>query len=805
MLRRELSAAVRSIARTPIVFLVLASVVAIVTGPTALVASFLSSAVLRPLGISRAEEVRVVRSRLAGSAVGQSQRPEGLSFPDFVDLRDALGQGTITAALPAAAALGEPSRTRVVHVAAVTNDYFELLGVRPRLGAVLPKSGMDHTDARIVVLSENVWREQLDSDPRVVGRSVPINGHSFTIVGIAPAGFHGASRSERSDAWVPFGSVGLLLEGEDLLGFRDARQLVVYVRSQTPSDDVRLKTVFERVSDQLGVQFPATNAGRLFTGVPVELGLLQQLRSNALVQALMLALVTMGLVVLLACGSIAAVSIARAASREHEVAVRVALGATRTSIVLRPLIESVASSVVGGLGGVGLAAVTVAWVKHSSWQQNDMSVDAFTFCIVTVCALLTGCVAGGMAAATSLRAEPGLLLRVSGPAVGRYATRLQRVILAGQLAMAFVLGSLAVMVALNAARLGDQPLGFDIRRLSRVEIALGEKLTSAERAVVLDAIQHELLQIPGVSAASIAGSRLLSGDAETVHPVSLPEAPRGFIATSVMLVTENFFKTLAIDVRRGRMFDANDRPQQLRPAIINETMARRFWPGRDPVGREFLDRGRFQRQVIGVIADTKGESLEEDAHLPRYYALVYAVPLQRFAVYVRLRQTGADSAAILAAIRMANPRGAIEGGLEALTVARDSRLAPYHAVAGGAAALAALALVIALVAVFGLTSHAVASRRLEFGIRVAIGATPWAIARLIFLDILAVCVVGLGIGLAIQLAAVGALGSTLHQTSVTLAWAVSGTALLLMTAVVAAAARPAWLAATRPPTDTLRN
>lgn len=806
-LRREIGAVVRSMRRTPGVALGSVLLIALVTGPTAILASFFSAATLAPLRIERPAEVQIIDATY-GRSLGARPTPQlGLSYPDFLDLRQAVGPGQLAAALPQVVSIGDLTREQEHRIAAVTDGYFELLGVQLIRGATSSQRRFDGAGPQTIVLSYQLWKNQFRRDETVIGRSIRVNGQPFTVFGVASEGFQGGARLEGSDAWIPIGALSLLGGSQNSLEQRDARTLVAYFRSRTSSDEARLRSILRRVGDELATRYTASNAGVRLVAVPALLSFAARLRSDTLTQVLVIALFGMAFVVLLAAGSVASVQVAKAVSSQPDVAIRVALGASPSSLVVRPVLESTCSVIGGALLGLVIASICVRFVQNTGWQQHTMTIDPFTFLCVLVCMMITGGSTAALAALVTLRTDAAQLLRETNASASPFAIRSLNQILIVQLAIAFVLGSSAILAADAASRLHRQPLGFAEAGIVRTRVSLGQaELADSTRAAVLDRVRQALLSLDGVAEVSFAGSRLVSGDRATVHPISLTAGGYPDAAPEAMLVSESFFSTMGIRTLSGRTFAVGDRINRLEHVVINEAMARRFWKNHDPVGEEFFDRGHYRRRIVGVVEDSRGESLEEDLHTPRWYALPYAVKFDDINVYIKLR-TGqsVDSSAIFARLRSASSNGGVETGLESLEDAREKQMVPFKIVAAVAGALALIALAIAATSAFGLTQHTLARRTLELGVRAALGATPSKLVRTILRSALRVTAIGIGLGFGIEFAAWFALGDIVHESLSQLLAGASTTVVVLLGAVGGAIVRPSWRVARREPATIFRS
>ena len=664
-----------------------------------------------------------------------------------------LGGGVFTA--------GELS-DRVV-VSYVTDNFFSALRMQPALGRLLlPQEGSAAGTPPIVVLGYNYWQQRLGGDPEVIGKSISFKGRSLTVVGVAPKELIGPFTPIEVSAYLPLGMFTLQSDSAAVFTDRTARELYLLAQPRPGISHSQVQASFQVIADRLAHEYPATEAGMSVDTVLERLGRPSPSDSSGTLLVVTVFLVMVGLAVILACLDVANLLLARAASRTREMAVRVSVGAGRVRLLRQLITESLLLSGAGGITGavlgwwlsrlIGSIRLPTGIPIHLD-SSFDWRVFAGIGAVVVLCAVLVGVAP----ARHAFRADVNVGLRGgrtadSGRGVGR---------LRGALVVAQVTGSLIVLVvaglflrSLFSAQ--EMDLGFRPKGILNLTIDASAMGYDPEHgAEFFRTLKERVLAVPGVTSASFAtavpvGDYLREDRAwkEGQAPLLESQIP----ALNCNLVDEDYFRTLQTRIVRGRGFTAQDRHASLRVAVINETMARRFWQGEDPLGRRFYvgkPEAPEAEVVVGIAQDGKYASLFEKPQPSFYLALAqHYSPLQ------------------ILQVRAAHDPAALAPVLERTIHDLEASIPIYDVITmeqslGGhngffllrigtafAGSLGVLCLLLAVIGVYGVMSYVVNRRTHEIGIRMALGAQRAGVHWLILRQGALLTLVGLGIGTA---------------------------------------------------------
>ena len=720
----------------------------------------------------------------------------------------------------------EPWESRA---AAVSPRLFDLLGVRPILGRTLVQSeARDGPSVSVdeMVISHTLWVKRFGGDSGVIGRRIRTDYRwSYTIVGIMPPGF---AFPVGAELWTSLSYRPSVTPGERQFRYYGA---VARIRRGFTVDQAAHETA--GIAAQLEQAFPASNAGWTVVLSPLDRSVVGNTRPTLLV---LLGLATC--VLLIACGNVATLAIARATTRRHEIAVRMALGAGPARLVRQWTTEALLLAALGGAGGllVGywsnrlLLAIAPRDIPRLDEVTFGGAVVAFVVLATVAVALLIGVV-------PALRAREARSLdamRSRSPAGMSGGVRLRTWLVGAQVALTLVLTVAAALLLRSFDRLQSTELGFRRHDVLSAELRVPGGRFSASRpwfrrSQYYDRLIAEVGQIPGVRAVAGTSKVPLTGevgtgsmwrtDAPGAHGTTPPTSAADQWKASIQLVTPRYFETMGVPVMRGRAFtpgdrftedelSSDDRPRPPGVAIINEAMARRYWPGSDPLGTTIFvfDDKAFAayRTVVGIVGDVRATAVDSAAgptvFLPyaqnpgQSLSLVLRsdLPPGRLVGPVRSRLRAFDPAITIAVIR---PFDDVFGGAV-------SRPRFTMVLAGG---FATLALVIAGVGVFGIVGFLVARRTQELGIRVALGARPSDVRRLVLVEGLRPVLSGVLAGTVGAIAVASAMRALLYGIAPLDVVSFAAAAALLCTASLAAAVVPARRAARVDPVRSLRN
>ena len=808
-LLQDLRYALRSLARAPGFTAVVVLTLGLGIGTTAAVFGVLDRTVLRPLPVAAPDRlVHVVLQRPGPSgSPGDVSVNSNLSYPSFVDLQTrTTAFAGVVAHVEAPLAMEAGGQTERIDAAGVSAGFFTTLGAPLALGRDI-REDEDHPGAplAVVVLGHGLWQRSFAGDPAILGRAVTLDGKPYTVIGVAGAAFAGITRGAVTDAYVPLATI--TSAGDNAFGRRTVSWLDVFARLAPGVSRDQAAAAVTVLSRQLEAAslIPAANRFLLQDGSHGLQGLVSELARPLTV--LMAAVL---LVLLVACANVASLVTVRATARRREISIRIAIGAGRGRLVRQLATESLVLATLGGAAGL-LAAVWIAGLMPAVptlfgaplviTRGIDGRMLAFTALVAALTALGVGLFPAWRASRTDLVPGPkdGVATAGRGSLSGRDA------LVAMQVAITFVLVVGAGLLVRTARSLRAVDPGYDPRNVLLAGVDLESR---AWRGDAIVAFWNEVLQRlranPEVSAASVALTMVPSPGGSRWNGVPL----EGYQETDNVEFDANsvgpeYFAAMRIPLRAGRAFDDRDGRGAVRVAVINETMARRYWPGRSPLGRHIGD-SLSAATVIGVVRDGKYRSLRE-APRPVVYFSALQDPVSTGTLIVRARQNPiALAATVRQVVRAVDPNvplfniRTLETHL-ALASARERLVASVSVLFGS------LALVLSLVGLSGLLAFAVARRTREIGVRLALGARPGDVRALILRRGMGLAGVGLAVGLG--------LAALLGRFTTVLLYGVSpidpasyAVGLLLVAGVAGAASvLPAWRAARVDPVVALRT
>lgn len=748
--------AVRLLRRSPGFTLTVTLVLALAIGVNGAAFSLVSTLFLRPLPVEAPEElVRLYTTYDRGPQYFT------LSQADYEDLRDLrhIFSGVL-ADRPAPLSLTVDGPAERVWGYLVSSNYFAVLGVKPAIGRFFASDTPDDRMADEVIVSHGFWRRRFGGAAGVVGTSILLNGRPFTIVGVAPAGFHGTNVGLTGELWAPLAADPLAPVGG--LERRSSRGYFVIGRLQPGVTLEQSRAATLLLADRLREAYPATNRGITFTVLPESAGGLHPFVRDRFLGASAALLMVVGLVLLIACTNVAGLLLARAAVRRREIGIRLALGASRLQIVRQLLVECLILWLLGGVVGAVVAALVLRLAGSVELPTDrplfiDAHLDARVLAFSIGATLITAIAFGLAPASAAARYDLIDALRDNGRARG-FRSPFRSALIAGQIALCLVLLVGAALCLRSLANVHRIDLGFSPDGVVIAAIDLGTPAYDEERRrAAVARLLARLRSMAGVESVGVA-SRIPFELNITRASVSVDASDAG-ASVDFAVVNADYFETMRIALRDGRAFgDADARASPL--VIVNRTLAGRLWPNRRAVGRTLFVAGR-RHAVIGVVEDGKYLTLGEE---PTPFVYFPYEQVGGSALTVLVRASG-HPATVLGGVREharaiapAAPLFNVRTMQEHLTIAR--------APAGGAAmllgAFGALALVLASVGLYGLLAFAVGQRTREIGIRRALGASDPALVGLVVRQAMVPVAVGLMAGLAFALLALPALRGLLY-------------------------------------------
>lgn len=694
--------------------------------------------------------------RLVAIETRKAQQPElepWTSALDFFDLRDRAHAYSAVAGISpiwnkVLTGRGEAERLECLFV---SSGLFSMLGVKPALGRLfLPLEDNRAQPSNVVVLAHSFWQRRFGGSGQVIGQALNLDGAAYTVIGVLPAGFRYAGEpiagtATEIDAWFP-------LSANPLIGsIRGVRFLKVLGRLKPGISAAQARDEIGRIGMALVEQYPDSNRGFAWDVQPLS----TQVNGRFLV-SMMLLLGTVGFVLLMSCANVANLLLARAVARRREISVRIALGASRFRLLRQLLTEGTLLAAMGGLVGLPLAygslKLLIASGPESLLRNRDIRLDVRALLFTTAVVAISAILAGLPAAWRMVRAEIGNALRQAGRSLTAGHHRVRSALVVVQVAVAVVLLVGSGLLVRSFRRLLDVDPGFNARNVVTISTQMPSYARApAQKTAVYRQIRDQLASTPGVvnvgavSRLPLMGSNL--GSWVFIEGKSAPGDPK--IDVEYRVATPSYFATMGIPLRAGRLFDEHDDANPAAVVLINETMARKFWPGADPVGKR-IKLGAAPEQlpwilVIGVVGDVRHVGLDTEPR-PEVYRPYAVNPLGAPILVIR---TKADAAPLMsglgAKVRSVSAEvPAYNMFLMQALVERSAAQRRFVMLLLTGFAIAALFL--AGIGTYGTVSQSVAQRTQEIGLRMALGASPAAVLRLVFREGFRLMVVGVGLG-----------------------------------------------------------
>jgi predicted permease len=783
---QDIRYAFRMLRKSPGFTVVAVLTLALGIGANAAIFSVVESVLLRPLPFKDAARLVGMQEYSPGKA-----DMAGVSFPDYLvwKRQNSVFEETAAYFLISASndiVLGGPSSTVRARYSTVTNSFFTILGVQPALGHGFSAADEIPGGAKVFLASDALWRDVLGGDSRAIGKTFLLDGENYTLTGVLPPGF---DFPKGCGIWVPTSTLGAFG-----LDDRVSHPFHVLGRLRRGTSLSQAEGQIEIIQDRLAKAYPKTDANWHVRAQP----LLDEMIGNVRTSLFVL-LGAVGFILLIACTNVVNLMLARASAREREFAIRSALGAGRMRLVRQNLTESLVIICGSMVFAVPIAkwgmALAVFLTSIDLPRMETFRLSGPVLAFMAAIAALATILVGLAPALEASRHDPQGRLRDGqrSGASGPESKRLRDALIVCEVALALLLLCGAGLMLRSFALLNRVNPGFQPEHLLTMTIALpsGEYPRLAQTSAYLDQLLERLRTIPGVQSAAAATTLPLSGESDW-DSFRRANSPSFDWANASIAdwrgVTADYFRTLGIPLLRGREFTAEDFKNQ-NALIINEAMAKKFWPGTDPLGQKIFIRDQGNPlEVIGIVADTKGAGLDVEAR-PEMYTL----PRGLWYAFLVLR-TNQEPASVIAAARA--QVAALDKGVPVYQVATmdqllSSSVAPQRFDLFLLGLFAALALGLAAVGIYGVLSFSVSQRTHEIGVRLALGAQPRDVLQLVTRQGMKLVLLGVVIGIVASAVVTRFMAALLFGVGLTDPLTFTGAAVLLMLVALAACYIPA--------------
>lgn len=799
----DLRYAVRMLAKAPGFTLTAVLTLALGIGANTSIFSVANALLLRPLPYQDADNLAIVTN-----ARGPNRRPFSYFRAEFIaqHSRSFAGFAPFMNENYNLTGLGEPEQLPAVRVGW---SFFQVLGVQPMLGRAFQPEDDRPGGRRVVVISESLWRRRYSSDPRAIGKSITLDSRDTSIIGVMPENFEFAPAGRSIDIWSSraYDQIGITRQQVE-----SGQAYVIAVARIRPN--LRLDQAQAEMK-VLDAQYSREYVSRYDSDPRLNISLdqFQQLMVANIRTAVLVLFGSVGLVLLIACANVASLLWSRAMARRREIAIRIALGAGRLEIVRQLLTESILLALVSG--GLGILASFWATRALSTLPPstlpriNPIHIDGWVLVFALGLSLVTGVLFGLMPTLQFSKPDVQTVLREEGRASagGRPRSVARGLLVVSQVALSLMLLVGAGLLMRSFVNLQSVPLGFNPQRLLLMDLTLptARYSTNARLAGFFENVLSEVTTLAGVrSAAASSALPLRPTQYSLMLPEGQPVLPMAQRPShSIQSIASTYFETMGIPLLRGRTFEARDKEGTPLVAIVNECFARRFWPNESGVGKHILIGPATDTEVVGVVGNVKNIRLAVES-VPEVYFPMAQQPSEAMHLIVRsVGDPGSLAAGVRARISSIDKEQPVTN-IRTMEQYLANSIAQNRLTMLLLGIFSVVALLVATVGLYGLITYSVSQRTQELGIRLALGAQPAQIVRLVMRQGLLAALAGVVCGLAGSLLLTRVMKSLLFDVSATDVTTFTLSALVFLAVACIASYLPARRAARLDPSDTLR-